>query len=261
MNNAPSTLIEQAMQRSGQIARQAAEDHWHAFTAQMQERVGVEKITLDEPYLPFLLARSELRYLYRMARLEQRLIDEKSSDCCAEHKDDPMPMGAQIERETNRAIIETKQALDAARQQSFGIGEYVWQGGECSECAPKDGQTFSWGEGEVPGSVHPNCNCSADPILEGAGDPNPPEVTPEDIAEAALLLASLIPVVGAWSRGLAVVRSLGSVGRRILERVGRNEETPVEPSNPSVERPNNVPKNWEQKPADKGEGTKYVELG
>lgn len=86
--------------------------------------------------------------------------------------------------ETNRFSLEAKQALDSERQQAFGIKQYIWVGGDCSLCAPNNGQIFTWGEGDEPGSVHPNCGCSAEPVLEGAGDPKEPETTKPTVTES-----------------------------------------------------------------------------
>ncbi len=76
--NIVETMIADAMERSAQFANQAAEEHLRAFTMQMRELFGVERITLNEPYLPFLLVRAELRYLRRLVKLEARLQATKS---------------------------------------------------------------------------------------------------------------------------------------------------------------------------------------
>ena len=250
-----SAQIEQAMQLSEKIARQAAEEHLQAFTAQMREKLGIDSISLDEPYLPFLLVRSQLRFLRRMVMLEQRLTGEKfatlGQSCCTEFKEDTLPVSAQIDSETNRLVIETKQDLDAARQQAFGIRQYIWGGGSCSQCSPKNGRIYGWDAGTPPGSVHPNCNCSADPILENAGDPNPPEINGSDIADMAVLLASLIPFVRAGKIGVSAVRSLGQIGSRVLARLNKT------PPSRTLERPKNVPKDWVEIPSNKGEGIRY----
>lgn len=249
-----SEIIDSAMERSAQFAAQVEQEHRLAFASQMREKLGVDEILLNEPYLPFLLVRAELRYLRRMTKIEQRMQASKAmpfhSDCCIEYKADDAPVSAQIAAEENRAAIEAKQDLDSARQQAFGVNQYMWVGGDCPLCAPNDGQIFSWGEGDEPGSVHPNCGCSAEPVLEGAGDANPPKISAEDIANAALLLASLIPAVRAGRIGVAAVRGLGSVGRRILERVGRNEEPtpPNQQPKPQEKPPENSPAGKEPPP-------------
>jgi hypothetical protein len=214
----------------------------HAFTAQMRELFGIERITLNEPYLPFLLVRAELLYLRRLARLDARLQATKSyaayewngleykADDTGTSDDD---VASAIRAETNRASIEAKQDLDAARQQAFGVTQYQWHGGSCSICAPYDGQICTWGVGMQPGGVHPNCQCSGSPVADGAGESKPPGISGSDIADAALLLASLIPAVRAGRIGIAAVRGLGAVGRRVIGGMRRTTETPKDVLNPS----------------------------
>lgn len=255
--NDTETLIMQAMERSELFAAQVATEHRQAFSSQMREKFGADEIVLDEPYLPFLLVRAQLRYLRRMAKLEQRLQEVKAAplypDCCASYKDNDVSVPAQIEAETNRAAIEAKQDMDSTRQQTFGVKGYIWRadGESCPVCAPRDGKIFTWGEGEAPGSIHPNCNCFAEPVAEGAGDSTPPRITGADIADMALLLASLIPAVRASRIGSAAVRGLGRVGQRVLDRARGNEKPPEAPKpaakpKPDVtKRPEGVPKDWE----------------
>lgn len=249
------TLIANAMARSAQFAAQAAEEHRDAFSSQMQEIFGVEHITLNEPYLPFLLVRAELRYLHRIAKLEARFQATKSAAAYLGIKTDDLQINltAAIRTETNRAAIETKQDLDAARQQVFGITQYQWQGGECPDCAPLDGQVSTWGEGPEPGGIHPNCQCSAIPLADGAGEAKPPKISGSDIADMALLLASLIPAVRAGRIAVAAVRGLGNLGRRVLGRVGRNAPKPD-----LSKRPAGVPKDWKVSPTKDGNGMIYI---
>lgn len=61
-------------------------------------------------------------------------------------------------------------------------------------------------------------------MTESAGEPNPPEITAGDIANAALLVLSLNPAGLARKLGIAAAGRLGRIGERILERVRRQEE-------------------------------------
>lgn len=148
-----SSPIAQAMLQGENIMARAAAEHFQAFVMQMREKVGVDEIRLNEPYLPFVLVRGELRYLLRLAKLEQRLGAVKSAfafDCCGlERKEEDAPIQQQIERETNRSVIALKQELDGKRQQAFGITRYIWRtdGSACPICDPFDGQIFEWGKG------------------------------------------------------------------------------------------------------------------
>ena len=91
-------------------------------------------------------------------------------------------------------------------------------------------------------------------MADGSGEAKPPQISGSDIADMALLLASLIPAVRAGRIAVAAVRGLGAVGRRVLDRVEKITQKPD-----ISKRPNNVPKHWEKMPADKKEGTKYVD--
>jgi len=169
--------VDKAMERAEAIAAKAAAEHLQAFEMQMREKLGVSEIALNEPYLPQWLARFQSEYLGRMENIKRAIVSAKSSKAdYIEHKDldTDKPLMSRVElfvdMETNRFNLEAKQNLDSIRQQAFGITHYIWEGGDCSLCSPNNGQIFEWGEGDEPGSIHPNCNCSADPILEDAGD-------------------------------------------------------------------------------------------
>jgi len=239
-------LFENAIEQSQRIAEKAAEEHLQAFKMQMREKTGVENIALSEPYLPFALVRAELDLLRRLEKLEIRPAsvkllqleiypvydgqegDGEDEDNFSEDSDfeddeeDDSPdsqWDLEIGRETNRSILSLKQDLDSKRQQAFGIRKYVWQGGDCAECAAKDGEIFEWGDGDEPGGIHPNCQCSADPVTDGEGEApkqnavfNP---TPEQMLDMALLVASFTPYGGPFARAALALRRLGKVGEQI----------------------------------------------
>lgn len=273
--------VNRAMERAEAIAARAAAEHLQAFEMQMREKIGVDGITLNEPYLPFVLARGELDMLRRLNKLEKRLAqvkalqitiygsyrnrdeqndpnesvdfdDDGDDDGENEADDGDEDTGDNseyldelqeiIDREFNRSIISLKQDLDSKRQQSFGITHYAWSGGECEECAGRDGEIFEWGEGIEPGQVHENCGCSADPVPEEAGESAAPEITAADVAEMALLLVSLPPAGLALRLGISAVVRLGRIGQRILQAARRREqETPTTPQKPT-ETPNQTAK-------------------
>lgn len=68
-------------------------------------------------------------------------------------------------------------SLNETRQRELGIETFTWATANtertCEECAPLDGNTYRWddppAEG-LPGQVHPNCQCSADPDVEALLD-------------------------------------------------------------------------------------------
>jgi Colicin E5 ribonuclease domain len=170
----------------------------------------VAALAFDEPYLPNLLAYFDLLYLTRLVELSNRLDAAKSHKSRRMDDDDEDERVTEaIAKETNRTQLELKQKLDSKRQQAFGIHFYVWQGGECAQCSPKDGQIYEWDEGEEPGDVHPNCACSADPLLDGANQYS-------DAIEPVYPLESLLGMAGAL-RGIARV-----VGGKILQRLARS---------------------------------------
>lgn len=67
--------------------------------------------------------------------------------------------------------------LNRTRQQDLGITHFVWVTADtertCDICEPLNGERFAWdqppSEG-LPGQVHPNCQCSADPDVEALLD-------------------------------------------------------------------------------------------
>ncbi len=64
--------------------------------------------------------------------------------------------------------------LNRTRQTDLGITHFTWVTADtertCEVCEPLNGKRFAWddppAEG-MPGQVHPNCQCSADPDVEG----------------------------------------------------------------------------------------------
>jgi hypothetical protein len=111
--------------------------------------------------------------------------------------------------------LATKQLLDSKRQPAFGIQKYIWRASDesCEFCGPMDGQILTWGEGPSPGGVHPNCQCSAEPIPEDADKPYDPPI--DRVYPLETLLAGLATGIGR------------AIAREIIKRVGggANEST------------------------------------
>lgn len=78
--------VERAMYRSERQAEIFIKDHWRGFKTQMREKVGADDIAFDEPYLPFLKASAELKYLRRLAKVEQRILAAQADKKGMEHK-------------------------------------------------------------------------------------------------------------------------------------------------------------------------------
>jgi hypothetical protein len=142
------------MRQSQAIMEKATAVHWQAFTLQMREKIGIEKMILDEPYLPFAMVRAELGYLRRLDKLQQRLTSAKllqldiyplydgqegdgedednandfstpDDDDDDDEEDDAFDseLESDIDLATDLSLLEFKQDLDGYRQQAFGISQ------------------------------------------------------------------------------------------------------------------------------------------
>ncbi len=111
-------------------------------------------------------------------------------DALAANFPDPHSAEAQAARaqEDNRLRTEFGQQLDSIIQPYYGVDYFIWQGGECPECADLDGSIGEWGETPEP-PAHPNCGCTAAPYF---GDPYPDRIEPVYPIESALL--ALLPI-------------------------------------------------------------------
>ncbi len=232
------SAIEVAMQQAGHVTEEAAGEHWRAFAWQMREKLGVDEITLEEPYLPGVLARASLEYLQKLERLFDPLEDEAEEEGAEDEYEETdgfnfsrplLPqLQARLALEEVQHRLAVKQELDSIRQPAFGIRNYAWRASAdaCGDCAAMDGEVQSWGEGGAPGGVHPNCRCSAEPVLEGAGEPADPPIEPVYVLET--LLAGLATGVGR------------AVARTILGQLDGVELPPED--EPSTPKPEQTPK-------------------
>ncbi len=231
-------LIEKAMEDAQSVTKNAIDEHWQAFLSQMRDKLGVENIQLDEPNIQLDIVKNTLQYLKRLDRLEMSLTSGDSAGSAG------IDLPARLELEQTRNNIRVKQSMDEQRQQEFGIEKYIWHCSDeaCSICAPNDEKIFSWSDGDGPGEIHPNCQCSAEPGPDGNGEPVD-HSTRDMILEIAQLLASLLPAGRAVRIGIAAVRGLGKVGDAIInssQRVEPELQPKLPPEKPS-ESPTNKP--------------------
>jgi hypothetical protein len=255
-------VIESVMKRAEDITKQTAEQHMQAFTRQMQEKVGVASVSLNEPYLPLLLKEGEVRFLTKLERFFYQMDSSEPPEPETattskwllprrlEYKAINLknPLLPQVEDrlgiETIRYQLGLKQELDARRQQAFGISQYIWRTRGDDKVRPGhaayDGQLRKWGEGEAPGDGY-NCRCWAEPVPEGDGMPKVEVAVLDKLAAFGLLAARILR--NAEARKIA---------RATAERLFRS---PV--ARDIFKRPKNVPKEWKKLPSNKGEGTRY----
>jgi len=189
-------MVYQTMLQSEAHVDQAADDHYTAFTLQMQAKVGVAYLNLNEPYLEGVRAQFQLQYLQQLERLATTLTAQVSRKSCfvdlagAAFEGDGWEMKAlnpdialepqlvfRLEGETRNFTRRFKQHLDGRRQQAFGIHKYIWRSQDDGRVrhshAGLDDRVFEWQN--PPATGHPGedygCRCWAEPTLEGAGEP------------------------------------------------------------------------------------------
>jgi SPP1 gp7 family putative phage head morphogenesis protein len=71
-------------------------------------------------------------------------------------------------------VAKFNSSLNETRQKALGITGFTWSCAlderTCPICGPLDGKSFEWKKppaAGLPGQVHPNCRCGADPDVEG----------------------------------------------------------------------------------------------
>jgi hypothetical protein len=282
----PALRIERAMRQSQRIMEKAAVEHGRAFTSQMREKIGVAEVALNEPYLPFALVHGELVYLRRLDKLQKRwsevklaridipgkppadngieLLEDEEGEGFGEGNDVfddedifDSELESDIDLETNRALLEFKQDLDGHRQQAFGISQYVWVGGSCPLCAPNNGEIFEWGEGDEPGDVHPNCDCSADPVIEDL--PYDPPIEPVYPIEDLIALLT----GGGLARKLGMEAIKRVTGDKLPSAVKPRAENPkdiLSPNGQFIGKPGNRPEVRIEKGGDEAARELYKRL-
>ncbi|MBY0406768.1 MAG: hypothetical protein K2Q01_03690 [Rickettsiales bacterium] len=280
--NQREARIATAMRHTETVIDHAAAEHWQAFMRQMHARIGVESIALHEPYLPYVQAKHALIHLRRLEKLRAPADAAKALRIDIPNPNSPGfgneeegggqdAFDAQLEGMENRLGLELKQSLDSYRQQAFGLTQYIWRTAGDDRVRPghaaREGQLFTYGEDEEPGEDY-GCRCAAEPALEGAGEPAEwPGLTDDQTVELVFILASLLPIPGPAAIALRLISRLGKIGRTIMgrarEKVGEEgatvEPAPKPTNEPLFERPEGVPKEWKQMPADKQQGTKYID--
>lgn len=192
------SAIEKLMREAARITEEAADEHLRAFAAQMRDKFGADEIVLDEPYLPETLASSSLKFLTALERLMEKIecgaADDNFRTSIFDFDEPLMPqLTGRLQLETTRHQLAAKQDLDKTRQQAFGVKKFVWRAGDtaCEICAPLDGLVFSWEDGTAPGETHPNCQCSAEPLLDDADEPKVEVAHLDKLAAFAALAAKI----------------------------------------------------------------------
>ncbi|MEK6745702.1 MAG: minor capsid protein [Pseudomonadota bacterium] len=256
-----SKLIEEAMKNAQRTTELAIDEHWKEFLSQMRDKVGVENITLDEPYLKFEIVKNTLEFLKKLEKLESRFTTLPQVD--------KGEFVMNLNATENRHVMSVKQNMDEQRQQEFGIKKYVWRTAMDDRVRPEhaanEGKVFEWKDGDGPGTEE-NCRCSAEPFPDENGEPVDHSLR-DKILDITLLLASLIPQGRVAKIGIAIVGKLGKIGERIINKVGGNKpplpkpsEKPAEKPKPDItKRPKGIPKNWETKPTKNGDGVVYTD--
>lgn len=162
-----------------------------------------------------------------------------------------------VERSERFLAGRFRQQVDAVLQPHYGVEYFTWVGGggenSCDNCAAHSGQTFSWKEDAgPPGCEH--CLCNAEPAIKPPNDPPIEPVYPELAAVAALRAAQAL--IRLWER----INKPKPEEKPKPQEQPKPEATKPKPSNDKLtERPKNVPKDWKEVPANKGQGTKYVD--
>ncbi len=271
-------VIESVMNRAEQITKNAAAEHLDAFKQQMREKLGVDDMALNEPYLPALLKQYEVRFLESLEKLFDR-IDKRTPEESAKssvlsapwlfeykalHFDKPLlpQIEERLDMEAVRYTRHLKQGLDGARQQAAGIVKYIWRTAGDDRVRPShalnEGKIFTWGDDEDPGEAF-GCRCSAEPILEDAGLP--------ELQAGLGGLIKLLPKLAQRAKDI-----LGRAGKRRAERAAEEAakpkptppkpaEAPKPPAKPKPDiskRPEGVPKDWKATPTKNGDGVVYT---
>lgn len=263
-------VIESVMKRAEQITENAAAEHLDAFKLQIREKLGVDEMALNEPYLPALLKEYEVQFLESLAKLFDR-VDTATAEASKkstvlytpwnfEYKalrfDEPLlpQIEERLDIETIRYTRHLKQGLDGVRQQAAGIAKYIWRSVGDDRVRPShalnDGKIFTWGDGEDPGEAF-GCRCSAEPILEDAGQPI---IQANPLGWAAAIAAAI-------ARRAAILRRAGTRrAERAAEDAAKPKPTPHKP--PEAPKPPAKPKprmddtkTWPKPPR----GVKYKE--
>lgn len=97
--NPALAYVDQHMHLTESITQKTADEHLQAFQMQMREKVGIDEIALNEPYLPQLLARFQSQYLGRMDNIKRAIVSLKSFHADTAHKamDSDEPLMPQVE--------------------------------------------------------------------------------------------------------------------------------------------------------------------
>ncbi len=116
--------------------------------------------------------------------------------------------------------------------------------------AANEGKVLAWKDGDGPGTEE-NCRCSAEPFPEYTDIDDPPIIPVYPLETLIALWLGL----GAASK----------IGKEILDQFTDDKPTAPAPETPKpevpaekpLEKPNGVPKNWEQSPSRNEKGVRY----
>ncbi len=259
-----SKLIAEAMKDARRITKLAIDKHWQAFLSQIRDKVGVENIAMDEPYLKFEIVKNTLEYLKKLENTEYRFTILPQ----VERGDFVMSLNA-VE---NRHVINVNQSMDEHRQQEFGVKKYVWRTAMDDRVRPShaanEGKVFEWKDGDGPGTEE-NCRCSAEPFPEYSGADDPPIIP---VYPLETLLAIYVGLTSPIAR---------QIGRELLDVFTDDKPSAPAPETQKPEAPLEKPslndtKTWSKppkdgkynegvpsrtKPMDRGEKSLYDEKG
>lgn len=211
-----SDLIEEAMKNAQHVTEFAIDEHWKAFLSQIRDKVGVENITLEEPYLKFEIVKSTLKYLKKLDGIEQHFTIIPQVD--------KSEFVMNLNAAGNRHVMSVKQNMDERRQQEFGIQKYIWRTAMDDRVRPShaanEGKVFAWKDGDGPGDEE-NCRCSAEPFPEYTGDDDPP-------IEPVYPLETLLTIYVGLTNPI-----VKQIGKELLDWLADDKPTATEPPKPA----------------------------
>lgn len=171
-----------AEELSDKYRRATSDRQRQQLARQLEVAVGVE-VPINDVRLRPLIDRftaanvSLIRTIPQryFAQVEQKVIDGVGSGRRAEEIADDLERRYEVSESVAKVIARDQVGkffadLNQARQTELGITHFIWATSDdertCPICGPLDGNRYSWNrppkEG-LPGFVHPQCRCGADP--------------------------------------------------------------------------------------------------
>jgi hypothetical protein len=205
----------------------------------------------------------------------------------------PLQVDERIAVELGRLDHRFLTALAMYRQRAVGCENYIWRSQDDNRVrarhADYDDNVFAYSR--PPDDGHPGqaygCRCTAEPVwpeeLSDSKIPTPSQQAINDATYTTFLAFSgaLLLIRGlllAGSAGLVALRSgyqalarsfmrsvaekeISESGKQALQKEIQKVEQQTRDPKPIFPRPQNVPKDWIQKPTGKNDGTRYVKPG